>query len=612
MKKRLILITLLIVAVIIILVLFVCNNVNSNYIYIVKKNEVSILKFWGCDLKNIDVPSEIKGKQVTKIGKGAFKNNKDIKTICLPESITEIGEKAFIGCENLEFIKILGIEPKIYSNTFDNGTIIKHVYMDNGYIDDVWKNVVLQEFNIPAEALIIEEIQDCVYSKYKKNPTIKVKYKDKVLMESDYNIDFKDNQNVGAATAIINLKGDYIGKIEKSFKIVPKDIKELNFASLTDVYYTGANINKKVDIKHDGVNLIEGQDYKLTYKNNKNVGTATIIVEGIGNYKGKKEITFKIKEVSINDVKISGITSKGYTGKAVKLSLQLKLDNNVLKNNQDYKVEYKNNVKIGTATVTIKGIKNITGTISKNFNIVKTNISTLQFNKLKDLVYTGNELRPKIVVKQGGQQLKENVDYKVTYKNNKNVGKATVVVEGIGNYKGTKNLTFNIEKEKYYIKVNCQANVVTIYKGAGENLTPVKAMICSTGTATPKSGKYTIKSRWTWLKLIGSVYGHYVTQITGDILFHSVPYLKKSPDSLEYWEYDKLGTKASLGCVRLTTQDAKWIYNNIKKGTIVEFYNSSNPGPLGKPSTMKISSYEKYRNWDPTDDNKNNPWKEIL
>ena len=93
----------------------------------------------------------------------------------------------------------------------------------------------------------------------------------------------------------------------------------------------------------------------------------------------------------------------------------------------------------------------------------------------------------------------------------------------MGNYKGTKKLTFKIEKEKYYIKVNCTANVVTIYKGAEGNWKPFKAMVCSTGTATPQSGKYTIKSRWTWLRLIGGVYGHYVTQITGDILFHSLP-----------------------------------------------------------------------------------------
>ncbi len=81
-------------------------------------------------------------------------------------------------------------------------------------------------------------------------------------------------------------------------------------------------------------------------------------------------------------------------------------------------------------------------------------------------------------------------------------------------------------------------------------------------------------------------------------------------DSLEYWEYDKLGTYASAGCVRLTVEDAKWIFDNCRNGTLVEFFSSSDVGPLGKPSAKKISSYEDYlRNWDPTDPHSNNPWK---
>lgn len=165
----------------------------------------------------------------------------------------------------------------------------------------------------------------------------------------------------------------------------------------------------------------------------------------------------------------------------------------------------------------------------------------------------------------------------------------------------------------YYIKVNYGAQVVNIYKkdDEGNYTVPVKAMICSTGGATPTKGVYSIPARWEWKRLIGYVWGHYTTQITGDILFHSVPYLENGNlASLEYWEYDKLGTKASLGCVRLTVRDAKWIYDNCAKGTKVEFYSSEDPGPLGKPSAKKISSYPEYlRNWDPTDPNSNNPWR---
>ena len=168
----------------------------------------------------------------------------------------------------------------------------------------------------------------------------------------------------------------------------------------------------------------------------------------------------------------------------------------------------------------------------------------------------------------------------------------------------------NNQTSTYYIKVNNQCNVVTIYgkNSNGEYTVPKKAMVCSIGTSTPESGVYSISDKYVWRKLVGDVYGQYATRITGSILFHSVPYEKQDKSTLEWWEYDLLGQKASKGCVRLTVEDAKWIYDNCAKGTQVEFYSSSNPGPLGKPTAQKISSYDGVRVWDPTDPDTNNPW----
>ena len=168
----------------------------------------------------------------------------------------------------------------------------------------------------------------------------------------------------------------------------------------------------------------------------------------------------------------------------------------------------------------------------------------------------------------------------------------------------------------YYIKINSAANCLTIYSKDenGDYTNPIKAMICSTGDYTPPNGKYPgtrykiSGSKWEWGHMQGDVWAHYVTKITGNILFHSVPYSECNPETLEYWEYDKLGTRASLGCIRLRVVDSKWIYDNIPGGTYVEFYEDGNPGPLGKPSAQKISSNETCRNWDPTDPNPNNAW----
>ncbi|MGN1050664.1 MAG: L,D-transpeptidase family protein, partial [Acutalibacteraceae bacterium] len=107
--------------------------------------------------------------------------------------------------------------------------------------------------------------------------------------------------------------------------------------------------------------------------------------------------------------------------------------------------------------------------------------------------------------------------------------------------------------------------------------------------------------------LFGNVDGQYVTGITGDILFHSVPYESASPNTLETEEYNNLGKSVSMGCVRLAVADAKWIYKNCKRGTTVEIYDGKVSSPLGKPNSMHINSSE---NWDPTDDSRENPYRD--
>lgn len=159
----------------------------------------------------------------------------------------------------------------------------------------------------------------------------------------------------------------------------------------------------------------------------------------------------------------------------------------------------------------------------------------------------------------------------------------------------------------YQIKINKQQNCVTIYKlSEGGKYKPVKAMVCSTGYAT-KTGSYSLGSKMRWHTLDGPCYGQYCTRIYGGVLFHSVWYSGyNNPATLSVSSYNKLGTTASHGCVRLTVADAKWIYDNVPSGTPVTIYNSSNPGPLGKPAAIKVPYSS---GWDPTDIwNSSNPW----
>lgn len=168
------------------------------------------------------------------------------------------------------------------------------------------------------------------------------------------------------------------------------------------------------------------------------------------------------------------------------------------------------------------------------------------------------------------------------------------------------------KSSKYWVKVNAQANVVTVYKKVDKKWKPYRAMLCSTGTGKGKSyeatptGNFRVSGRWDWGAMVGGVYARYVVQFYGDFLFHSVPYNEyKNPKSMPAKEYNKLGKDASHGCVRLSLMDAKWIYNNIPRGTKVTVYNSKNPGPLGKPSGIKLPTKPKLT-WDPTDTNSKN------
>ncbi len=158
---------------------------------------------------------------------------------------------------------------------------------------------------------------------------------------------------------------------------------------------------------------------------------------------------------------------------------------------------------------------------------------------------------------------------------------------------------------KYTIKINKTTCCVTIY----ENNTPIKAMACSVGlnNATPNGTFYT-QAKYQWKQLQGGVWGQYSTRITGHYLFHSVYYTSQNKSALKTSAYNKLGSPASAGCVRLTVADAKWIYDNCPVGTKVTIVNEKTD-PLTKPQTMKLTANATYKGWDPTDPDPNNPWK---
>lgn len=164
----------------------------------------------------------------------------------------------------------------------------------------------------------------------------------------------------------------------------------------------------------------------------------------------------------------------------------------------------------------------------------------------------------------------------------------------------------------YYVTVNLTDNIVTVYEKdeAGDYTIPKKAFLCSGGESTPE-GIFCTTEKYDWRILFGNVWGQYATRITGHYLFHSVPYFEKDKGTLEYEEYNKLGKTVSMGCIRLTVEASKWIYDNCPVGTTVEMYRGEKEEPLQPATVQKLNVDDiARRGWDPTDPDAENPWRQ--
>lgn len=168
----------------------------------------------------------------------------------------------------------------------------------------------------------------------------------------------------------------------------------------------------------------------------------------------------------------------------------------------------------------------------------------------------------------------------------------------------------------YKIMVNRAANCVTVYAKDADGAfnVPVKAFVCSCGREGHETplGSFQTSNYYHWRLMVDGSYGQYAVRFYKGIMFHSVPYYSKDAGNMEWEQFNLLGEPASLGCVRLACADARWIYENCGPGTEVIVYDDAeNPGPLGKPSEVKLTVDNPMRKWDPTDTNIKNPWNMV-
>lgn len=129
-------------------------------------------------------------------------------------------------------------------------------------------------------------------------------------------------------------------------------------------------------------------------------------------------------------------------------------------------------------------------------------------------------------------------------------------------------VSFTEASRPLWIRVDIATQRVYVYDAKNRI---VKNFICSTGIDSDPTVKGTFYVQERGDKFISDKYqegAYYYVQFHGNYLFHSVPF-DPSSEQIEEKEAQKLGTKASHGCVRLSLDDSKWIFDNITKGTKV-------------------------------------------
>ncbi len=320
-----------------------------------------------------------------------------------------------------------------YKNNVSAGT--GEIYVrgtGNCFID------LVETFNIESKAFeasdFMLEDAEFIYS----GEEIKPEVYSNVFTAQDYQVTYENNIDAGEGTATAIITSTYLngsGSVRIPFSISQKEITEdmFNF-DLSNKTYTGVEITPAVTSE----NLVFNADYMVGYSWAIDVGTATITVEGMGNYTGTITKTFDIVAKEIEESMFTVDTeSKVYTAKEICPEITSTLGEN------DYEVSYSNNVDTGVATITITGTGNYAGTLEYNFTILQKEIDQADFSiDLADKDYTGQKICPSV-----SSDVLQDKDFVVSYENNIDTGTATITITGMGNCSGQIVKTFTINKK---------------------------------------------------------------------------------------------------------------------------------------------------------------------
>ena len=368
-------------------------------------------------------------------------NNKLLTELIIPQGVSTINDYTFRCCNNIASITIPASVTKIGRSTFAGCSGLKIVYYSGTKSE--WA------------AISIDNTNDSLLS-----------------------------ANIFCSDSLVNLAYSEV-------------------TGITSQTYTGTPSVPIPTVILDGKKLIKDVDFTVSYTNNINVGTVIVTVTGIGNYEGSTTATFDIEPISLVNAMVRGLSPKSYTGYPITQSPVVTCGQKTLIKDTDYSVSYLDNTNAGTAFITITGKGNYSGIVTKPFIISPEHISNIEVTGIIDKTFNGKACTQNPVVVLENKLLLFGTDYTVSFSNNVNAGRATVTIVGRGNYIGTKNISFIINKAAQTIaasnlslsfpnsgKITASGNKGSLsYKSSNTAI----ATVDSTGKVTAKGvGKATI------------------------------------------------------------------------------------------------------------------------
>lgn len=372
------------------------------------------------------------------------------------------------------------------------------LYIDQGQADDAGNlsfHYVMREACSSADVFIVAmgqkdlsgasvELEDMTYTGEDLYPDPVVKDGEvQLVLGRDYDLDGDYIvKEPGEYELIVKGIGQYKGVVHKTFKVVnetdpdqpepddygdvrKEDIPEdgvipegLWISRIPEQTYTGKALKPEVRVYDYKTLLTEKKDYSISYKNNTNANDGqkaakapTITITGKGNYTGKETQTFAIapRDIAAEEVICDNLTV-AYNGKVQKPVPVVTWNGKKLAKNKDFTVAYPaaeqaSYKEAGVYDITVNGKGNFTGTRTVSLTITEAKLlSKCKVTAIKNQTYTGTAITPEPVVKDGKTTLVKDTDYSVSYDNNKEIGKASVILTGMGKYTGVKRVDFQI------------------------------------------------------------------------------------------------------------------------------------------------------------------------